>query len=103
MKVFVYNRLFGVCSGLVLSSFFYGYIWTQVPGGYLADRFGGKWVLGLGCLGTTALTLVTPIAAYNSLAFLLAIRVVEGFGEVELWRNNALKLLLPIIIIIAFF
>jgi MFS family permease len=34
--------------GLVLSSFFVGYLTTQVLGGALADKFGGKWVLGAG-------------------------------------------------------
>ena len=34
--------------GLVLSSFFVGYLSTQVLGGALADKFGGKWVLGVG-------------------------------------------------------
>src|ERR1700732_4136518 len=34
--------------GLVLSSFFWGYIWLQLPGGWIADRFGGKWVLAAG-------------------------------------------------------
>ncbi|POG59204.1 hypothetical protein GLOIN_2v856345 [Rhizophagus irregularis DAOM 181602=DAOM 197198] len=33
--------------GLVLSSFFVGYLTTQVLGGALADKFGGKWVLGV--------------------------------------------------------
>ncbi|XP_062523356.1 sialin-like isoform X2 [Corticium candelabrum] len=47
----------------------------------LAEKYGGKWVFGLGCLGTTILTLVTPIAAYHSLGMLLAVRVLEGFGE----------------------
>ena len=69
--------------GLVLASFFYGYIVTQIPGGMLAEKYGGKWVFGLGCLGTTILTLVTPIAAYHSLGMLLAVRVLEGFGEVQ--------------------
>ena len=34
--------------GLILSSFFWGYLWFQLPGGLLADRFGGKRVLGTG-------------------------------------------------------
>ena len=34
--------------GLILSSFFAGYLTTQVVGGVLADKFGGKGVLGAG-------------------------------------------------------
>jgi hypothetical protein len=34
-------------SGFVLSSFFYGYLCTQILGGYLAYRFGGKPLLGV--------------------------------------------------------
>ncbi len=33
---------------LMLSSFFYGYMCTQVAGGYLADQFGEKWTLLIG-------------------------------------------------------
>jgi ACS family sodium-dependent inorganic phosphate cotransporter-like MFS transporter 5 len=67
--------------GVVLSSFFYGYIITQIPGGMLAERYGGKWVFGLGCLVTTLLTLITPIAAYQSRTLLIIVRVLEGLGE----------------------
>ena len=35
--------------GMVLSSFFVGYLLLQIVGGLLADRFGGKVVLGVGC------------------------------------------------------
>ena len=28
--------------GLILASFFYGYIFTQIPGGYFATKYGGK-------------------------------------------------------------
>ncbi len=28
--------------GVILGSFFYGYIVTQIPGGWLATKFGGK-------------------------------------------------------------
>ena len=31
--------------------FFYGYVLTQVPGGRLAEKVGGKWLFGGGVLG----------------------------------------------------
>jgi MFS family permease len=65
--------------GLVLSSYFYGAIVTQVPGGVLAAKFGGKWVIGLGSLVGAVITLLTPLAAYQSLGLLLTTRIVEGF------------------------
>src|SRR4051812_31638499 len=51
--------------GLVLSAFFVGYLATQVIGGRLADRFGGKVVLGVGVLSWSFFTLVTPWAAFG--------------------------------------
>lgn len=67
--------------GIILSSFFYGYLFTQVPGGWLSMRYGGKLVLGLGVLGTCVLTLLTPLAARGSIYWLIVVRVLEGFGE----------------------
>ncbi|CAG0913240.1 unnamed protein product [Notodromas monacha] len=67
--------------GLVLGSFFWGYIITQIPGGVLAKHFGAKWLLGLGCLFTAIFTLMTPIAARYSVYALMAVRVMEGIGE----------------------
>ena len=67
---------------LLLSSFFYGYLFTQIPGGYLGNRYGGKLVFGLGILVTSVLTLVTPlVAGLNNLYLLVALRVLEGLGE----------------------
>ena len=37
--------------GAILSSFFYGYIITQIPGGYLAHNYGGKTVFVAGVFG----------------------------------------------------
>lgn len=40
-----------VTQGMVLGAFFYGYICTQLPGGWLARRYGGKLVYVSGVLG----------------------------------------------------
>lgn len=71
--------------GWILGAFFYGYILTQIPGGYLASRCGAKWLLGLGILGTVIFTLLTPLAADLGPNYLFAVRVFEGIGEVGSW------------------
>uniref|UniRef100_A0A3B4BB53 Major facilitator superfamily (MFS) profile domain-containing protein n=1 Tax=Periophthalmus magnuspinnatus TaxID=409849 RepID=A0A3B4BB53_9GOBI len=67
--------------GWILGSFFYGYILTQIPGGYLAGRLGPKWLLGFGVLGTVLFTLLTPVAADWGAGYLIAVRALEGVGE----------------------
>lgn len=68
--------------GKILSSFFYGYILTQVAGGWLACQFGGVRLLGLSVFTTASLTLLTPLAAKLHLYLLIATRVLEGMFEV---------------------
>ncbi|XP_055704460.1 vesicular glutamate transporter 1-like [Phlebotomus papatasi] len=67
--------------GLVLSSFYYGYIWTQILGGVLASKFGGHHVLGFGIGATAILTLLTPLATNISITGLVVVRILEGFFE----------------------
>jgi ACS family sodium-dependent inorganic phosphate cotransporter len=67
--------------GLVLSSFFWGYIWLQLPGGWMADRFGGKRVLAAGVALWSVATFLTPPAASISFGTLLLTRVLLGAGE----------------------
>jgi len=68
--------------GIILGMFFYGYVLTQLPGGRLAEMFGGKWLFGVGVLVTAVFTLLTPLAATSNRLYLLyAVRVVEGLGE----------------------
>ncbi|XP_048858349.1 sialin-like [Brienomyrus brachyistius] len=67
--------------GWILGSFFYGYIVTQLPGGYLARKHGSKWLLGLGILCTVIFTLLTPLAASLGAPYLIGVRVLEGIGE----------------------
>ncbi|KAG8254560.1 hypothetical protein J6590_005110 [Homalodisca vitripennis] len=70
--------------GVALSSFFYGYTCTQLLGGWLGTRFGGRTVFGLGVLVTALFTTVTPLAATTNFYLLVAVRVIEGVFEFEL-------------------
>jgi ACS family sodium-dependent inorganic phosphate cotransporter len=67
--------------GLILSAFFYGYLTTQIAGGWLADRYGGKSVLGAGVLLWSLFTVLTPPAAAAGIGVLFLARVGMGMGE----------------------
>ena len=69
--------------GIILGAFFYGYVITQIPGGYLAEKYGGKWLFGIGTFITAFLTLLTPLAAKAGTTPFIAVRVLEGLGEVS--------------------
>lgn len=66
---------------MVLSSFFYGYIVTQILGGWLAGRLGGSRVYGIGVLVTAIFTLLTPPLANVSVYLLVVVRIIEGLFE----------------------
>uniref|UniRef100_A0A6P4FJU2 Sialin isoform X2 n=1 Tax=Drosophila rhopaloa TaxID=1041015 RepID=A0A6P4FJU2_DRORH len=68
--------------GLILASFYIGYIVTHLPGGVLADKFGGKWTLSLGIFLTAIFTLITPMCiVYGGSDALIVLRVLMGLGE----------------------
>jgi MFS transporter, ACS family, solute carrier family 17 (sodium-dependent inorganic phosphate cotransporter), other len=67
--------------GLVLSSFFIGYILMMLAGGALAYRYGGKIVLGVAVLWWSLFTALTPPAALLSLPALVFARIALGLGE----------------------
>jgi MFS transporter, ACS family, solute carrier family 17 (sodium-dependent inorganic phosphate cotransporter), other len=68
--------------GVVLSSFFYGYLVTQLYGGIIAKKIGGHLPFAVGIGATAVLNLLTPIAAIWSIYALIAVRVIEGLFEV---------------------
>ena len=67
--------------GLILASFFYGYIFTQIPGGYFATKYGGKRIFLFGITTTAVLTLLTPALAKTHTSLLIGVRVISGLSE----------------------
>ena len=65
--------------GMVLSIFYFGFWLMQLPGGWLADRYGSKIIVMMGIGFWSLFTLFTGFAW--SLASLLAIRLLFGVGE----------------------
>lgn len=66
-------------TGIVLSSFFAGYALMQIPGGWLADRFGYRKVLISTILVWSIFTVLTG-AAWSFLS-IIVIRFLFGVGE----------------------
>jgi len=67
--------------GWVLSAFFVGYLAFMAISGALANRYGGKIVLGAAVLWWSIFTALTPPAALISYSALIAARIALGVGE----------------------
>ena len=67
--------------GWVLSSFFVGYLAFMAASGALANRYGGKVVLGAAVIWWSLFTALTPPAALISLPALITARIALGLGE----------------------
>ncbi|KAB0791424.1 hypothetical protein PPYR_03224 [Photinus pyralis] len=66
----------------ILSSFFPGYILTHIPGGFMADAYGAKHVLGIGVAISAVLSALTPVAIDIGGVVLLCItRIVMGLAQ----------------------
>ena len=52
-----------------------------MPGGWAADRFGGKWLVGGCVLLSSVISLLTPAAARIHIGLLISLRVLAGLGE----------------------
>lgn len=80
----------------LVSSFFYGLLVTQIPGGFLASKFGCTNVITVGIAGTSVLTIFTPLAAYGGAGWIIAVRVLQGMFQgvvfpclLDLWARWA--------------
>lgn len=70
---------------MVDSSFFWGYLITQIPGGFLASIFPANRIFGLAICTSAVLNMTIPGAMLldSNISFLLIIRVIQGLVEVN--------------------
>lgn len=81
----------GTSTGVLLSAFFWGYVITQIPGGWLSSRFGAKPII-VGCLlGVCATGLLTGIV--EDYRLLLVVRFLMGLFEGVIWPSFAVVIM----------
>lgn len=76
-------------SGILMSSFFYGFIGFLFISGIIADKLSGKPVLILGLVMFSLATMLTGVA--GSLTSLIFYRVMTGIGEGVFWPAASLE------------
>uniref|UniRef100_A0A1I8FWN9 MFS domain-containing protein n=2 Tax=Macrostomum lignano TaxID=282301 RepID=A0A1I8FWN9_9PLAT len=67
--------------GAVESSFFWGYLFTQVPGGIIAAKLPATKIFGLAIFCSSFLNLFLPTACHVSFVLVIFIRVLQGLVE----------------------
>ncbi|CAC5407401.1 SLC17A5 [Mytilus coruscus] len=65
----------------LLSSFFYGFICTQIIGGWLSDTYGGRRFFGVALIIAGIASLVTPVCARTSVNAVFVVRVILGLSS----------------------
>lgn len=70
--------------GLILASYFVGYLITEIPGGWLSLKFGSKIVLALAILIASILTIILPFAARIHYTLLILSRFLIGAAHVTI-------------------
>lgn len=75
---------------LLLGAYFWGYLFTCLPGGLLADRFGGRQVVGWSMAFSAVLTAAMPIGASLSLWAVMVLRFLIGVAGVSKMRPTFL-------------
>nr|XP_039265838.1 vesicular glutamate transporter 2-like isoform X1 [Styela clava] len=73
--------------GVVHGAFFWGYIVTQIPAGYLASRLSPTRMFGCAIFSTCVLNFLLPIAARTHWSLFIFIRIMQGLAEGVLYPS----------------
>ncbi|RXM33402.1 Vesicular glutamate transporter 3 [Acipenser ruthenus] len=67
--------------GLIHGSFFWGYIVTQIPGGFISNKLAANRVFGAAIFLTSMLNMFIPFAARVHYGCVLFVRILQGLVE----------------------
>uniref|UniRef100_A0A672KZ45 Vesicular glutamate transporter 1-like n=1 Tax=Sinocyclocheilus grahami TaxID=75366 RepID=A0A672KZ45_SINGR len=67
--------------GMIHGSFFWGYIVTQIPGGFICQKFAANRVFGFAIVATSMLNMLIPAAARVHYGCVIMVRVCQGLVE----------------------
>ncbi|XP_051857332.1 vesicular glutamate transporter 3 isoform X2 [Antechinus flavipes] len=67
--------------GLIHGSFFWGYIMTQIPGGFISNKFAANRVFGAAVFLTSTLNMFIPSAARVHYGCVMLVRILQGLVE----------------------
>lgn len=82
-----------VSMGYVFSAFAWSYVLAQLPGGWLLDRYGAKWVYARAIFLWSAFTLMQGavgfFTGFTAVAVLFSLRLLVGLAEAPVFPANA--------------
>jgi MFS transporter, ACS family, glucarate transporter len=82
-----------VALGYVFSAFGWSYVIAQVPGGWLLDRFGSRWVYAIAIMVWSVFTIMQGWVGFltggAAIGTLFALRFLVGFAEAPSFPANA--------------
>ncbi|CAM4724094.1 unnamed protein product [Leuciscus chuanchicus] len=67
--------------GMIHGSFFWGYIVTQIPGGFICQKFAANRVFGFAVVSTSILNMLIPSAARMHFGAVICVRILQGLVE----------------------
>ncbi|XP_048029783.1 vesicular glutamate transporter 1 [Megalobrama amblycephala] len=67
--------------GMIHGSFFWGYIVTQIPGGFICQKFAANRVFGFAVVATSILNMMIPTAARIHFSCVILVRILQGLVE----------------------
>jgi ACS family glucarate transporter-like MFS transporter len=82
-----------IAMGYIFSAFGWSYVVAQVPGGWLLDRFGSRWVYAFSIMIWSAFTLMQGWVGFlggaAAIGVLFTLRLMVGFAEAPSFPANA--------------